>query len=95
MALINCPECNKEISDKVKSCPHCGYLLIEDINIKNKSTERLGRMGVWLIILGIVAVYAVFIVFCEPLITALLIGGIFFITGIIVLSLRDVSDKIQ
>ena len=25
MALINCPECGKEISDKVKSCPHCGY----------------------------------------------------------------------
>lgn len=25
MALINCPECNREISDKVKSCPHCGY----------------------------------------------------------------------
>lgn len=24
MALINCPECNKEISDKAKSCPHCG-----------------------------------------------------------------------
>ncbi len=27
MALINCPECNKEISDKAKSCPHCGYNL--------------------------------------------------------------------
>ena len=25
MALINCPECNKEISDSAKSCPHCGY----------------------------------------------------------------------
>ena len=25
MALINCPECEKEISDKVKACPHCGY----------------------------------------------------------------------
>ena len=25
MALINCPECQKEISEKVKSCPHCGY----------------------------------------------------------------------
>ncbi|MDE5604751.1 MAG: zinc ribbon domain-containing protein [Eubacterium sp.] len=25
MALINCPECNKEISDTVKACPHCGY----------------------------------------------------------------------
>ncbi len=25
MALINCPECNKEISDKASSCPNCGY----------------------------------------------------------------------
>lgn len=25
MALILCPECNREISDKVASCPHCGY----------------------------------------------------------------------
>lgn len=25
MALINCPECNKEISDKAYSCPNCGY----------------------------------------------------------------------
>lgn len=24
MALINCPECGKEISDKATSCPHCG-----------------------------------------------------------------------
>lgn len=30
MALINCPECNKEISDKVKNCPHCGYPLIDN-----------------------------------------------------------------
>ena len=24
MALINCPECSREISDKAASCPHCG-----------------------------------------------------------------------
>ena len=30
MALIQCPECNKEISDKVKSCPQCGYPLVEE-----------------------------------------------------------------
>lgn len=24
MALINCPECSKEISDKATACPHCG-----------------------------------------------------------------------
>ena len=25
MALINCPECNNQISDKAKCCPHCGF----------------------------------------------------------------------
>lgn len=24
MALISCPECSKEISDKAAACPHCG-----------------------------------------------------------------------
>ena len=24
IALINCPECGKEISEKAKSCPNCG-----------------------------------------------------------------------
>lgn len=27
MALINCPECKKEISDKASSCPNCGLPL--------------------------------------------------------------------
>ena len=30
MALINCPECAKKISDKVKACPHCGYPFEEE-----------------------------------------------------------------
>lgn len=25
MALINCPECKHEVSDKAKYCPNCGY----------------------------------------------------------------------
>ncbi|MDD6070150.1 MAG: zinc-ribbon domain-containing protein, partial [Clostridiales bacterium] len=27
MALIKCPECGKEISDKSSQCNHCGYPL--------------------------------------------------------------------
>ncbi len=27
MALKNCPECNKEVSDTASQCPHCGYKL--------------------------------------------------------------------
>ncbi|MCF6175496.1 MAG: zinc-ribbon domain-containing protein [Victivallaceae bacterium] len=25
MSLIDCPECQKEISEQAKSCPNCGY----------------------------------------------------------------------
>jgi len=29
MALIKCPECGKEISDKAKKCIHCGSITYE------------------------------------------------------------------
>lgn len=29
MALIKCPECNKEISDKAMDCPNCGFPIQE------------------------------------------------------------------
>lgn len=38
MALIGCPECKKDISDKVKSCPHCGYPLFEENDINQQRT---------------------------------------------------------
>lgn len=40
MALIKCPECNKEISDRVKACPHCGYPF-EDDTQGNESTQKV------------------------------------------------------
>lgn len=36
MALIKCPECSKEVSDKAKTCPHCGYPLTN-----NKKTNTV------------------------------------------------------
>ncbi len=38
MALINCPECSKEISDKVKSCPNCGFPF-DDALSQNEETK--------------------------------------------------------
>ena len=34
MALIKCPECNKDISNTTKNCIHCGYVLKEENTIK-------------------------------------------------------------
>ena len=41
MALINCPECKKEISDKSKSCPSCGYPLAitDDLSAVQESSN--------------------------------------------------------
>ncbi len=33
MALIKCPECGKEVSDKAQSCPNCGFPLSTDIKV--------------------------------------------------------------
>ena len=37
MALTNCKECGKEISDTVKKCPHCGYVNKE---LKEEKIEK-------------------------------------------------------
>lgn len=37
MALINCPECGKEISDKAASCPNCGNPMDQPVVLKMAS----------------------------------------------------------
>lgn len=44
MALIKCPECGKEISDKAKSCPGCGCPISSStkiVKIKLPKTEQM------------------------------------------------------
>ena len=38
MALINCPECGKEVSTTALSCPHCGYALLAKAQHKKNSS---------------------------------------------------------
>lgn len=35
MALVKCPECNKEISDSIDTCIHCGFSLKKQNDDKN------------------------------------------------------------
>ena len=39
MAMIKCPECGGEISDKARKCIHCGKVLIEDVWSKKFCSE--------------------------------------------------------
>ena len=66
MALIICPECGRELSDKAKNCPHCGFPINEvlpktqentsnDIN-PSKPPKEKKKMPSWLLALIIVVV---------------------------------------
>lgn len=48
MALIICPECGKEISDKVKACPHCGYpfTLETEQSVSNNAPQQVEVVSV-------------------------------------------------
>ena len=37
MALIKCPECEREISDKAEACPHCGCPTAKNVKQKQLS----------------------------------------------------------
>ena len=40
MALIRCPECDREISDKAETCPRCGYpIQNKPNNLREKKTK--------------------------------------------------------
>lgn len=41
MALIKCPECGKDISDKAHSCIHCGYPLEQNNGINSVNTKTV------------------------------------------------------
>jgi hypothetical protein len=54
MALIDCPECGKEISDKAPHCIHCGYrqesptaeaTTIEATGKSWKAMQAIGAVG--------------------------------------------------
>lgn len=65
MALIHCPECNHEISDKAVACPHCGYPIKEGCSSARKSSDRFWKVivvstlafYVMLGTLGVVGIY--------------------------------------
>lgn len=65
MALTICPECQKEISDKVNSCPFCGFPLHETeltqkvelvgVRIKNMS-KRTQKLALSILLVFVVAI---------------------------------------
>lgn len=66
MALMNCPECGREISDKANSCPACGYPINKEKSIEtgnsmdpvssngDKSGKKGGSSRIFFIAAGII-----------------------------------------
>jgi hypothetical protein len=57
MALISCPECSKEVSDKAKSCPHCGYELNSGSSKNTKMSKKSGKGTVILTVILFVGIF--------------------------------------
>ncbi len=51
MALINCPECKREVSNTVKKCIHCGSTL-KRINIKKHAIYKTAKLLLIIAIIG-------------------------------------------
>ena len=47
MALINCPECNHEISDKAGKCPNCGFPIPKISHCRLCGKEISAGQEVW------------------------------------------------
>lgn len=56
MALINCPECGKNISDTSENCIHCGY----PIKKSKKINKKINKKIVGLLIIVALVLIAVF-----------------------------------
>lgn len=69
MALIRCPECRKEISDKATRCPNCGFPLPINRNDSKKDSKKkeleynkfIVGMNTVIGVLGSIMIYAIFI----------------------------------
>lgn len=63
MALIKCPECKSEVSDKANNCPKCGFPLDFSETLEQNAVEKSGiniRLLIGFIIVAVVVVFAMF-----------------------------------
>ena len=56
MAIVKCPECGREVSDRATSCPGCGFPLGREDRRPEKEPEKEARIPRWAIILAILLV---------------------------------------
>lgn len=78
MALIACPECEKEISDRAKECPSCGH----PVKIITQ-TQVLGRGARKCLACNYAGKMKPYLSHGGPMLTTLILLLFFFIPGLI------------
>ena len=48
MPLINCPECNNQVSDVASTCPKCGFPFKKSLSESKESTNKVKKVGILL-----------------------------------------------
>ncbi len=59
--LVQCPECNNEISSEAKSCPNCGFKIKQKTNVSNV----FGKKYLWIIIAAVVLSFVMIMIFVS------------------------------
>ncbi|MBD5477797.1 MAG: zinc ribbon domain-containing protein [Lachnospiraceae bacterium] len=60
MALIKCPGCGKKMSDKVSSCPKCGYPTVGWGNVATESSKSPKKKFAYVtIVIGVIIVFVI------------------------------------
>ena len=63
MALMNCPECKKSISDTVSTCPNCGFTITQEM--KEQETQKQSKKKKVNKVLDVIlAVTSIILIFC-------------------------------
>lgn len=72
MAIIKCPECEKEISDKAETCPNCGYPIaksnthITTNDNSKKSNAKIVKVIAGIVVVGIIGVVGYNYLILQP-----------------------------
>lgn len=51
MALINCPECKKQVSEQARNCPNCGYPFRRGETVALKKSQNKSSRLAWVILI--------------------------------------------
>ena len=86
MALINCPECGKEVSNSAESCPHCGFPITKQDN------KRIKRIKIWELVF-LISLIACLVFLCLKIFFLGIVFGISAVLSIIVVFFLNHYDK--